>query len=104
MKKRNRSICLRLTDDELEDLNKKAERSGFSREAYLRSLLKGVVPSEKPPKEFHEVLWYLRQIHISLNQVAAKANAMNLIDSAKYWASVSELQNTVGKLMEDAYG
>jgi len=38
-----------------------------------------------------------------MNQVAAKANAMNFIDTAKYWANVSELQRLIGKLVEETY-
>lgn len=45
----------------------------------------------------------LRQINNNMNQVAAKANAMNFIDTAKYWANVSELQRTIGSLMEEMY-
>ena len=38
-----------------------------------------------------------------MNQIAAKANAMNFIDTAKYCANVSELQRLIGKLVEETY-
>ena len=58
---------------------------------------------EKPPPEFHAVLKNLRQINNNMNQIAVKANAMNFVDTAKYWANVSELQRAIGKLMEETF-
>ena len=38
-----------------------------------------------------------------MSQVALKANAMSFVDTAKYWANVSELQRLIGKLVEETY-
>ena len=56
-----------------------------------------------PSVEFYEVLKHLREINVSMNQIAAKANAMNLIDTVKYWANVSDLQKAIGEIMEEIY-
>ena len=103
MSDRNRKVTVRLSEVELEVLNRDVERSGLSTEAFLQSLIKGVTPRERPTPEFHEVLKNLRQINNNMNQVAAKANSMNFIDTAKYWANVSELQKAIGRVVEKAY-
>ena len=92
-----------MTGEELNFIQSQAKKSGFSVQEYLRRLVYDKPIQEKPPPEFHEVLKNLRQINNNMNQVAAKANAMNFIDTAKYWANVSELQRLIGKLVEDTY-
>lgn len=47
--KRNFEIKVRLNTDEYIDLMNKVLVSGYSRERYIRSLISGVVPKEKPP-------------------------------------------------------
>ena len=92
-----------MTGEELNFIQSQAKKSGFSVQEYLRRLVYDKPIQEKPPPEFHEVLKNLRQINNNMNQVAAKANAMNFIDTAKYWANVSELQRLIGKLVEETY-
>ena len=55
-------------------------------------------------RQFIYLLKSLQQINNNMNQVAAKANVMNFVDTAKYWANVSELQRAIGSLIEEAYG
>lgn len=92
-----------MTGEELNYIQSQAERSGFTVQEYLRRLVYDKPIREKPPPEFHEVLKNLRQINNNMNQVAAKANAMNFIDTAKYWANVSALQRAIGNLMTEMY-
>ena len=103
VKTRTKTITLWLTEEEREYIKGQAKRCGYSVQEYLRRLVYDKPIQEKPPPEFHEVLKNLRQINNNMNQVAAKANAMNFIDTAKYWANVSELQRLIGKLVEDTY-
>ena len=50
--KRNHEIKIRLNDDEFNDLQSKVSLSGYSRERYIRSLIFGITPKEKPPLEY----------------------------------------------------
>ena len=103
MRRRAKSICFRVTQEELDYIRSQAQKGGVTVQEYLRRLVRDKPIHEKPPREFHKVLKNLRQINNNMNQVAAKANTMNFIDTAKYWANVSDLQKTVGKLMEEMY-
>lgn len=104
MQKRNCNLHLRLTETEMADFRKKAERAGVNLQTCFLWMLNNHPIKEMPPVEFYEVLKHLREINVSMNQIAAKANERNFIDTAKYWANVSDLQKVVGDLMEKVYG
>ena len=103
MQKRNCNLHLRLTETEMADFRKKAERAGVNLQTCFLWMLNNHPIKEMPPVEFYEILKHLREINVSMNQIAAKANAMNLIDTVKYWANVSDLQKAIGEIMEEIY-
>ena len=49
---RNKEIKIRLTEKELERLNRNAGKTTFSREGYIRTILNGYDPQASPPKEY----------------------------------------------------
>jgi len=103
MRKRNRSLHLRLTEKELQDLKQKAERAGVNVQTYFIWLLYNHPIREVPPIEYQEVLRELRKINNSMNRIAAKVEETNAIDSTAYRKNVDKLQKTVGTLMEAVY-
>lgn len=103
VRKRNTGVLLWLNDKEYADFEMKAIKTGLTKQAYLRKLLKNIQPKENPPIEFFEVLKELRKIGTNLNQVAAKANSTGVVDTVEYWRNVRWLQTVVGDLMEAMY-
>ncbi len=81
MRKRNVQILFRLNKEEAQDLKKKVKKSGLSQETFLRQTVKGCVIQENPTEELKNVLHSLSSIGNSLNQLAAKANALGFIDA-----------------------
>ncbi len=67
--------------DEVQELQKKAKRSCLSEAALVRFLLKGYEPKEKPDDRFYDVMRELSAIGNNINQLSAKANALNFIDA-----------------------
>ena len=67
--KRNFEIKVRLNTDEYVDLMSKVLTSGYSRERYIRSLISGVVPKEKPPIEYYQLIREFNAIGNNLNQL-----------------------------------
>ena len=100
---RRNKIDLRLSDRELERLNRDVKKTGMSREAYLRQLIKKIQPKELPSADYTDILKNLRQIGNNMNQIAVKANAAGIIDAAKYWKTVRWLEREIGKIMEVIY-
>ncbi|MCI6972969.1 MAG: hypothetical protein MR903_03355 [Clostridiales bacterium] len=104
MARRNRKIDLRLNDTEFERLNNDVQKTGLSREEYLRSLITHSPIKTMPSKNLVEVLKILQQINNSMNLLSIKASSLNLIDATAYWENVESLKNTIRKLLEVMYG
>lgn len=84
MRTRNNLIQIWLSDDELQDLNSKVEKCGLSRAAFLRQLIRGCTPKELPPIDYYSMMRQLYYCGNNLNQIARKANALNVIDAYQY--------------------
>ena len=81
MRKRNVQVLFRLNDEEAAYLYGLVEKSGRSKEALLRSMLMGYRLCEKPDPEFYQIMRELSAIGNRINQLAAKANALDFIDT-----------------------
>lgn len=103
MAQRKIKIDLRLNEEEAEELNRDVEKSGLSREAYLRALIRNRPLKERPPVELGAVLRSLQQINNNMNQIALKANAKGFVDTAAYWDNVRSLQDTVALLLKEMF-
>jgi predicted DNA-binding protein len=95
MRKRNVQVIIRLTEDEHRRLKRLVARSGISQEAYIRHLIKGLVPTDIPPPDYHTMTAELRRIGNNLNQIARKAHVLGVIDVARYDAAVSTLDTSL---------
>lgn len=91
MRSRKVQILFRLTDEEAEQLQELVRKSGRTREAFLREMVKGYRLCEKPDPEFYKIMRELSAIGNRINQLAAKANALGFVDTpmldeeAKKW-------------------
>ena len=103
MAQRKIKIDLRLNEEEAEELNRDVEKSGLSREAYLRALIRNRPLKERPPVELGAVLRSLQQINNTMNHIALKTNAKGFVDTAAYWDNVRSLQDTVALLLKEMF-
>ena len=87
-------------DDEFNKLNLEVEKSGLSREAYLRSLIKHELPRGKPTEDYLEVIHQLKKIGNNLNQIAQKAHVLNVVDVQRYDKEVRKFNEAVRKITE----
>ena len=67
MRNRKVQILFRLTDDEAEQLHELVRKSGRSREAFLREMVKGYRLCEKPDPEFYRIMRELSAIGNRIN-------------------------------------
>lgn len=100
MKKRTFDIHIRLTQEDANDLKRKAKMCGMTQSALIRVLLKGYEPREKPDDRFFDVMRQMCAVGNSLNQIARKANSLGLLDATEYKRQVekfNQFQNQVEK-------
>ena len=81
---RNIEIKCRLNRKEADVLNKRVKKSGLSRENYLCQLMNGFVPADAPPPDYFAMMKEFRHIGVNLNQIAQKANTLNVLDVKRY--------------------
>lgn len=98
MKKRTIEIKVRLNREESDTLNKRAKKSGYSREGYVRSLINGYVPREMPPPAYHDMMRELHGIGNNLNQIAQKAHVLNVMDAQRYDNALRRFSEAVAKI------
>ena len=89
---RNRNIKKQIWLDEEENqmLKDKSRKSGMKEAPYIRSLIRGYEPHEKPDKEFYEVMRQLRGIGINLNQIARRTNTLGYVETKYYQAEAKK--------------
>lgn len=95
MRTRNNLIQFWVSDDELQELNNKAEKCGLSRVAFLRQLIRGCTPKEQPPLDYYSMMRQFYSCGNALNQIARKANALGVIDAQHYEEAIKLFRKTV---------
>ena len=102
MRSRTNSIIIRLSDEELADLNEKVSRVGGSRERFIRQCISGAVIKERPPVDVPKLIQEVRRVGINLNQILRIANANGLLDAPQLRKAM-EQNREVEVLIVDAY-
>ena len=100
MNNRTVEIKVRLNQKEADVLNERVKKSRLSREAYLRQLINGLVPQEAPPPDYYAIMEELYRIGNNLNQIARKAQSLNMIDTPLYKKVVGEFETAIKKITE----
>lgn len=83
MRQRLKRVQVRLTNSEFDIFEKNVQRTGMSKEAYLRMLITNKIPKERGSCD-EKILKNLYGIGNNLNQIARKANALSLLDVERY--------------------
>ena len=100
MRKRNIRAQVWLNETENQRLHNSAQRTGLSKENYLRSLINGYVPKELPPIDYHNMIHELRVIGGNINQLAAKANTTGYVDGTAFEHEAAYLREAILKIHE----
>ena len=99
MRKRNIQIITRLDKVENERFKKLIKKSGLSQEAYIRSLINGLVPTDNPPPDYFAMMKELHYIGVNLNQIAQKAHALNVLNIKQYYDNVAMLNEKIVEII-----
>jgi hypothetical protein len=95
MRKRNIRYQFWLNEQESGRFNSRVQRSGLTRENYLRHIINGLVPTDNPPPEYHAMINELHHIGVNLNQITQKAHIMNMVDAGRYDEAVAMLNKAI---------
>ncbi|MGI6196232.1 MAG: plasmid mobilization protein [Eubacteriales bacterium] len=95
---RMNEIKVRLNDDELNALNSNVQRTSWSREQYIRKLLKGVQPVSVPPIDYYNMIREIRRVGYNMRQVAQRAYALDMVDAPQYEKNASSVLNLCDEL------
>ena len=69
--------------EELKEVNRSVERTGMSREKFVRHAILGISVAEKPPAEYGEIVRELRRIGNNVNQLLVKARVLGFVEIPK---------------------
>lgn len=100
MKKRTHSMCLRLTESEMQRLTDKAKKAGMSREQFCRSILDGAEVRELPNIEYRQFIRELRRIGANIDQILRIAYTkapLQVPDLKKALSSLVELEGRISE-------
>ncbi len=84
MRKRDILKTFYVDDEENKRLKQNAKKVGLNESAYIRNLIMGYKPKEQPTENMYEIIKQLQLVGINLNQIARKANALDIIDAPFY--------------------
>ena len=101
-RKRNVQVLVRFDRKEYEAMTKKVSKTGLSRENYIRQLVAGSQPKCRPPQEYSDMMEQLYRIGSNLNQVAAKAHTLGVIDVQRYDEEVRRYHDVVHQFTKEA--
>lgn len=94
MRSRTHRIVFYLNDNEYSNLSKNVVLSKYSREAYIRSVLRGYVVKEAPPADYYKMLSKLSRISANLNQLLVVARTKDFIDTPELRELTEEIRAT----------
>ena len=99
--KRIHRVQVRLSDDEYDYFLYNLERTGMSKEAYLRKLLADKIPKTREIGQYEQdVLARLSAIGNNLNQIARRAHTMQIINAEKYFDTVKRFEAIMTAFLE----
>lgn len=70
----------------------------MSQEAYLRPLIAGLRPRDKPPPDYYAMMRELHAIGNNMNQIAAKMHSRGVMDTERYDKETHELAAALAKI------
>jgi hypothetical protein len=100
MRERDVLIQFLLSRREADRFNSFVRRSGMTRSAYLRQLIAGLVPADKPPPDYFQMMRELHAIGNNLNQIARHAHVTGVVDEAVYDKNIVSLDKAIKRITD----
>ena len=91
MRKRNCRVEIYMTEEELQDLMEKVNKSGLTRERYMRKIIAGSRVFEAPPVDFATLIREVNRVGSNIDQILRMAYTKNLLDVPRLRQELDEL-------------
>jgi len=95
MKTKTRRVEFLLDDAEYGKLKHKAAKSGLPLSTYIRHLIDGLEPQDKPPPDYYRMMEEIRAVGQTLRDIAADARRYGSANADKYDEVVQKHLNTM---------
>ena len=102
MRNRNNRVEIYLNNEELLSLTNKVQKSGISREKYLRKVISESKVYELPDVDFFNLVKETNRIGSNIEQILRVANSKHFIDAPRLRKDLDELEN-LEQLMWDTF-
>ena len=102
MRSRTNQIIIRLSDEELADLNEKVSKVRGSREWFIRQCISGAVIREAPSVDVPKLIYEVRRVGASLNRTLIVANARGLLELPELRKALERNREVEARIV-DAY-
>ena len=107
MRKRNRTISIRVSDQEYETIQKKLNETGLTQQAFILKAVEGATISTAEDKQqlkeinlkLADLLKQIKGIAVNINQMAYRANAYRELPTVQ---KLNEYQNENEKLRRES--
>lgn len=100
MRKRPNRIWCHLSDEELVKFNRNVQKTGMTRQVYLRSLINGYTPKELPSFDYLAMMKQLQAIGNNIHQVSARANATGFFMVKEYEQYMNDVYDAIARIEE----
>lgn len=100
MRKHNKTFHIRLTEREYEKLCNLSEKAGLPKSTYIRFMIAGQVPKERPSPDYYEMMRQLYRIGNLLNQIAARAHTIGYIDTKRLEETIKVFRQALLDIQE----
>lgn len=101
--KRDCRLQVRLTQKELDMLNRKARTARITTSAFVRSAISGTEVYEAPTVDVMLLLRELRRVGYNVNQILRRANSSGIVDMPLFRKGMEEVRRAAEAITK-AYG
>ena len=103
MEKRTHQVGVRLTEKELEKLDRQVRKSGLSRSSYLRDLAHRCEPRSTSHIDYPGYTARLKSLGERIAKIARVANSTGYIMADEYKAAMEELMQLLDELHQQLF-
>lgn len=95
MRTHTKTFHIRFTEQEYERLCKYSARAGLPKTTYIRHMINGQAPHDKPPADYFRMMKEVYRVGNNLNQLASMAHKFGSFHAQKLDEAVKQLDKLI---------